>query len=316
MTETSSKLKKIDMRDAFFDQIYDMAKENNDLIFLTADHGAFSLVKFEEDYPERYINIGISEQNMIGSAAGLAASGKITFAYGITPFVSLRVLEQLTIDVASMDLSVNVVSVGGGFTYSTDGPTHQGLQDLPAVNTIPNMTIFNSSDPASTRAFAKISAKEPGPKYIRIEKGYLPDLRDDTHDFSKGFDQIKEGKDLTIVATGAIVHEAKKVSDILFEENGLEVGVIDLYRIKPLPSDDLIAALSETTNVLTLEEGYLDGGMGSIIGTLLADNGINSKFLRCGIKNTFCFNYDTRESLLKIYEIDALSIIKKVKTWL
>ena len=124
-------------------------------------------------------------QNMIGSAAGLAASGKITFAYGITPFVSLRVLEQLTIDVASMDLSVNVVSVGGGFTYSTDGPTHQGLQDLPAVNTIPNMTIFNSSDPASTRAFAKISAKEPGPKYIRIEKGYLPDLRDDTHDLGK-----------------------------------------------------------------------------------------------------------------------------------
>ena len=316
MTGALNKLKKIDMRDAFFDQVYEMAKENNDVVFLTADHGAFSLVKFEKDFPDRYINIGISEQNMIGSAAGLAASGKIAFAYGITPFVSLRVLEQLTIDVASMNLSVNVVSVGGGFTYSTDGPTHQGLQDLSAVYTIPNMTILNSSDPASTRAFAKISVKESGPKYIRIEKGYLPDLRDDNHDFSKGFHQLKEGKDLTIVATGAIVHEAIKVSDILYKEKGLKVGVIDLYRIKPLPSDDLIDVLSKATNILTLEEGYLDGGMGSIIATLLSDSGINSKFLRLGIENKFCFDYDSRESLLKLYEIDALSIVNKVNSWI
>jgi len=316
VTENSNKVKRIDMRDAFFDQVYEMAKEDNDIVFLTADHGAFSLVKFEQDFPDRYINIGISEQNMIGSGAGLASSGKIVFAYGITPFVSLRVLEQLTIDLASMNLPVNIVSVGGGFTYSTDGPTHQGLQDLPAVYTIPNMTILNSSDPSSTKAFAEIAAKEIGPKYIRIEKGFLPDLRDDNHDFSKGFHEIKSGKDLTIVATGAIVHEAIKASDMLYKEKGLEVGVIDVYRIKPLPTDGLKNLLSKVDRLLTLEEGYLDGGLGSIIGTLLAENGLNTKFLRLGIENDFCFNYDSRESLLKLYELDAPSIFNRVNSWL
>ena len=317
MAESSKSSVQIDMRDAFFDQVYEMARDNNDIIFLSADHGAFSLEKFQQDFPERYINIGISEQNMIGSAAGLALSGKIVFVYGITPFVSLRVLEQLTIDLASMDLSVNIVSVGAGFTYSTDGPTHQGLQDLSVVCTIPNMTVLNSSDPFSTKAFAKIGAIEPGPKYIRIEKGFLPYLTDEgKHDYSKGFIELKKGNDLTILSTGALVHEAIKASDFLHKKEGKSVGVIDLYRLKPLPDLDLIILLRGRKRIVTLEEGYLDGGMGSMIGTLIAENKLNIPFLRMGLKNEFCFVYDSREAVLDKYGLTSSKIAKKISSWI
>jgi transketolase len=127
----------VDMRDAFFDAVYELASENSDVYFLSVDHGAFSLERFQKTFPDRYINLGIAEQNMIGVSAGLSLSGKIVFSYGIAPFVSLRVLEQISLDLASMCANVNIISVGAGFTYSTDGPSHHGLQDLSAVLTTP-----------------------------------------------------------------------------------------------------------------------------------------------------------------------------------
>ena len=307
----------IDMRDAFFDAVYDEAKINKDLIFLSVDHGAFSLERFQKDFNERYINIGIAEQNMIGVASGLALSGKIVFGYGITPFVSLRVLEQITLDLAAMNANVNIVSVGAGFTYSTDGPSHQGLQDLSVILTVPQISIYNSSDPISTKAFAQIAANVPGPKYIRIEKGNLPLLsRKNDEDFLSGVSEIVNGNDLTIIATGAIVHEALKAAEILKAESGLNIGVIDLYRIKPLPEDALIKLIQDTNKIVTLEEGYLDGGMGSMIGALLAEKSICKPFLKLGIKNHFCFDYGTRDYLLDLYNLNGKKVAGSINDWL
>ena len=166
-----SDLSNIDMRDAFFDAVYDEAAQNPSVYFLSDDHGAFSLERFQKDFPDRYINIGIAEQNMIGVSSGLSLSGKIVYCYGISPFVSLKVLEQISLDLAAIGSNVNIVSVGAGFTYATDGPSHHGLQDLSAVLSTPNITILNSSDPKSTQAFAKIATRQNGPKYIRIIDG-------------------------------------------------------------------------------------------------------------------------------------------------
>ena len=307
----------IDMRDAFFDAVYDEAEKNKDLIFLSVDHGAFSLEKFQEDFKERYINIGIAEQNMVGVASGLALSGKIVFGYGITPFVSLRVLEQITLDVAAMNANVNIVSVGAGFTYSTDGPSHQGLQDLSAILTVPQISIYNSSDPISTKAFAQIAANVPGPKYIRIEKGTLPLLaRKNDEDLLLGVSEIVNGNDLTIIATGAIVHEALKAAEVLKAESGLNIGVIDLYRIKPLPEDTLLKLIQDTNKIVTLEEGYLDGGMGSMIAALLAEKSIYKPFLKLGIKNHFCFDYGTRDYLLDLYNLNGKKVAESINDWL
>lgn len=310
-------LSNIDMRDAFFDAVYDEAAKNPDIYFLSDDHGAFSLDKFQRDFPNRYINIGIAEQNMIGVSSGLALSGKIVYCYGISPFVSLKVLEQISLDLAAMDANVNIVSVGAGFTYSTDGPSHHGLQDLSAVITTPNVTILNSSDPKSTQAFAKIGTDKKGPKYIRIEKGKLPILnRRDDEDFSEGISEIEKGEDLTIIASGSIVHEALKAAKIIKNDLGLNVGVIDLYRIKPLPEVQLLKLLKDKKKIVTLEEGYLDGGMGSMIASFLLENSFFKPFLRLGIMNQFCFDYGTRDYLLDLYNINGNKIATKINNWL
>jgi transketolase len=152
-----------------------------------------------------------------------------------------------------MYLPVNIVSVGAGFTYSTDGPTHQGIQDLPAVMTVPNLSVFNSSDPFSTRAFAEIAVTEPGAKYIRIEKGNLNTFFEDmSHNYSEGVACIRDGTDIVIVSSGAILHEAMKAAELLQNETGLKVGVIDLYRPKPLPIKSLISLLSVAERIVTL----------------------------------------------------------------
>ena len=201
----------IDMRDAFFEELVSQAKLNSNIVILSADHGAFALEEFAKDNPKQYINIGIAEQNMIGVAAGLAASGKIVFVYGITPFVSLRVLEHLTIDVATMQLPVIVVSVGAGFTYSTDGPTHQGLQDLAAILSVPGMTVLNSSDPVNTSHFVQRAIKEKKPTYIRIEKEKLQEFNRLNSNYQKdGYSLLTNGNsDLMIVSTGSISHDVQ-----------------------------------------------------------------------------------------------------------
>ena len=311
-----SDLSNIDMRDAFFDAVYDEATQNPNVYFLSDDHGAFSLERFQKDFPERYINIGIAEQNMIGVSSGLSLSGKIVYCYGISPFVSLKVLEQISLDLATIGSNVNIVSVGAGFTYATDGPSHHGLQDLSAVLSTPNITILNSSDPKSTQAFAKMAIDQKGPKYIRIEKGTLPLLeREDQEDFSRGVSEIQKGSDLTIVASGSIVHEALKAANIIESELNLSVGVLDLYRVKPLPEIFLVDLLKKTKKIITLEEGYLDGGVGSMIASLLLEKSILKPFLRLGIKNHFCFEYGTREYLLDLYNLNAVKIAKKINDW-
>lgn len=307
----------IDMRDAFFDEVYELASQDPNIYFLSDDHGAFGLKRFEKDFPERYINIGIAEQNMIGVSSGLSLSGKIVYCYGISPFVSLKVLEQISLDLAAMNANVNIVSVGAGFTYATDGPSHHGLQDLSAVLTTPNITILNSSDPISTRAFARIGTDLKGPKYIRIEKGILPLLnRENNNDFSIGVSKVKTGEDLTIISSGSIVHEALKAAKIIKDELNLNVGVLDLYRVKPLPEDSLIKMIKNTKKIITLEEGYLDGGMGSTIASFLLEKSIYKPFIRLGIKNHFCFDYGTRDYLLDLYNLNGKKIAKTLCEWL
>lgn len=306
----------IDMRDAFFNTVYDMASQNPNVYFLSDDHGAFGLEKFQKDFPDRYINIGIAEQNMIGVSSGLSLSGKIVYCYGISPFVSLKVLEQISLDLSAMGANVNIVSVGAGFTYATDGPSHHGLQDLSAVLTTPNITILNSSDPVSTKAFAKMGVDQKGPKYIRIEKGILPLLeRSVEENFSRGVSQIKSGSDLSIIASGAIVHEALNAARIIKKDLNLNVGVIDLYRVKPLPEKALVDLVKDSNKIVTLEEGYLDGGMGSMISSMLLERSIFKPFLRIGINNHFCFDYGSRDYLLDLYNLNGKKIAKRIKDW-
>jgi transketolase len=303
-------MNKIDMRDAFFETLVEAALTDERIIVLSADHGAFALKKFEEEMPDRYINMGIAEQNMVGVAAGLAASGKIVFIYGITPFVSLRVLEQLTIDVATMQLPVNVISVGAGFTYSTDGPTHQGLQDIAAIATIPGMTILNSSDPENTKAFVKLAIENNKPHYIRIEKeklAILPREQSISEAISLGYSTIVSNKSkLLILSTGIWTHHLIQILEEMENKTIKSVDLIDVHQLKPVEA--LNELLKYYTNILVIEDSYssyLSAEIAKHISTQRL--GIQLSIIDAGEK--FSFAGDNREMMESLAGL-SYSIIK------
>jgi transketolase len=308
---------KIDMRDAFFEKLVEAARLDARIIVLSADHGAFALKKFEEEMPDRYINIGIAEQNMVGVAAGLAASGKIVFIYGISPFVSLRVLEQLTIDVAAMQLPVNVVSVGAGFTYSTDGPTHQGLQDISAIATIPGMTIFNSSDPVNTRAFVEMAISSKRPHYIRIEKEKFPEFpreNDGAASLKAGFSRFGSSESNLVIITSGITGQ------IVFphlekwaQEFDTSTSLIDIHRIKPFP--DLLNQLNGHSYIVVVDEVY-QSTIGANITSLMLKNQVGQRLLIAENGENFQFVGSTRESMADISGLSAIKLAKKISKFL
>jgi transketolase len=303
---------KVDMRDAFFERLYEVASKDSRIMLLTADHGAFALEKFQKNLPTQYINVGIAEQNMVGVAAGLAMSGKIVFIYGISPFVSLRVLEQLTIDVSAMRLAVNVVSVGAGFTYSTDGPTHQGLQDISAISSIPGMTILNSSDPFNTSAFVDIVIEEQSPHYIRIEKEKLknfPIVSAHENLTSSSFRIIHPGSNKNLViSTGFLSHVV--LDSIAFIDSKIAdcPTVIDLHRIFPLVDENLKSKILSFNRIVVAEENYFERGLYSILSTYLMKNNWKGELLSLGVQQLFEFCGSDRELLLQKHGLDKENI--------
>jgi len=301
---------KIDMRDAFFERLTEVARKDERIVVLSADHGAFALEKFQEEMPDRYINMGIAEQNMVGVAAGLAASGKIIFIYGITPFVSLRVLEQLTLDIAAMQLPVNVISVGAGFTYSTDGPTHQGLQDVAAVSTIPGMIILNSSDPINTKAFVDLAVESEKPHYIRVEKEKLNSFsRKNPNFLDDGYSILKLGNSKNcIISTGFISHE---VLSLIEEINNEDLTLIDIHNLSQPNFESLVKFLARFTALISIEENYLSG-ISTMISRLITFNDLKVKLTSIGVPDNYVYHSAGRGELLKHCGLDSGSLRRKV----
>lgn len=309
------KISDTDMRDAFFDELYDIATNDSQLVFLTADMGAFSLAKFKKDLPKQYINVGVAEQNMVSVAAGLALGGKTVFVYTIVPFVTMRCYEQIKVDLCCMNLPVTIIGVGAGFTYGSDGPTHHATQDIAVMRTLPEITILNPSDSVMTRVFAEIAYKNTGPVYIRIEKGKLPLIYDDISiDFSDGITKTRKGSDLSIISTGIMTHKAHEVAEIL-SRYSISAGVIDLYRIKPLNTKLLLKYITDSKSIVTLEENSVIGGIGSAVAEALSDNACNKPLKRLATPDIHCFELGERELLHACYGLDTDSIVKSIVEW-
>lgn len=304
----------IAMRDAFIDKLYEIASDDRRVILISADFGAPSLDRFRRDLSSQFINIGIAEQNMISVAAGLALGGKIVFCYAILPFVTLRCYEQIRVDLCCMNLPVTLVGVGAGYAYHDEGPTHHGLEDIAVMRTLPNMIILSASESEMAMAFAWIAYNTPGPKYIRLDRGNLPSYRLRLR--GEGWREIRSGADLAIVATGYMVGQAMKVAESLAKHD-VESRVIDLYRIKPF-NEDLIDALTKekSRRVVTLEEGFTDGGVGSIMAEALTDCGESLRLKRIGSPNQYCFQYGSRDEIHKLHGLDVDGITKTILEWL
>ncbi len=305
----------ISMRDAFLDELYDIAREDRQVIFLSNDFGAPSLDKFREDIPDQFIHIGIAEQNMVNVATGLAMANKIVYLYSIAPFLPLRCFEQIRVHMSMKGFHINGVMVGAGYSYDLSGPTHQALEDIAIMSSLPGMTIFNASDSAMGAAFARMTYQNPGPKYIRFDREKLPSLYDDGADFSSGISILKEGRDLTIVTTGIMVHRAFEVANEL-ARHSIDAGIVDLYRIKPLNEELLLDTAGKTGRILTIEESFISSGIGNIISGLIVKRESDLKLKCLGIPDRFITQGGDRKNLQRLCGLDVDSIIGTTLEWL
>ena len=258
------------MRSAFIETLTALAETDPDLLLLTGDVGFSVFENFREKFPGRFYNAGIAEANLMGVASGLAACGKTVFAYSIMPFITLKCYEQIKLDVCYHKLGVKIVGVGGGVSYGSQGPTHQACDDIALMRILPGMRVICPADPFEARQAVKAAAQTPGPFFIRLGKNGEPALFPGRSEFQvgKGY-QAREGKDLTLLATGSMVETALKTALIL-EAGGLSSRVVSLHTVKPLDEELILKCRKETGALFTLEEHSLIGGLGSAVAEVLA----------------------------------------------
>ena len=301
-----------DLRDAFFDEIYNLGAKDQNLIILTNDMDVFSLRKFKKDFPKQFYNTGVAEQNMINVAAGLASCGKKIYVFGILSFVTFRCYEQIKFNICSRNLDVNIVGVGAGLSFGFDGPTHHGIQDIMAMHLLPEISILNPADGNSTAACAHISYHSKKPNYIRIDKGIISKIYKNNYDFSKGFKIIKSIKKNNIISIGYMTSKACEIIKKLEKEN-INIGLIDLFNLDAIESLIKNLLKKEIDNVFILEENASEVGVAAIISTSLSKYDNNIKIEKIGLPNLQIFKYGTREWMHEEFGLSIMQIINKIK---
>ena len=303
---------KIATRESFGKALVELGKENENVVVLTADlAGATKTSLFEKEFPDRFINVGIAEQNMIGISAGLATTGKIPFASTFAMFAAGRAYDQIRNSVAYPKLNVKICGTHAGVTVGEDGATHQMLEDLSLMRSIPNMTVLCTSDDVQTRWAIKEMAKIDGPVYIRLARVATPVIYDENQKFEIGkMIQIGDGTDATVFATGVEVAEALKAKEELEKEN-INIRVVDVHTIKPIDREMIIKCAKETKKLITIEDHSIIGGLGTAICEVLSEE-CPTKVVRRGMQDKFGKS-GKAEQLLKYFKLDSEAIIEKIK---
>lgn len=272
------------MRDTFIRTLTELAENDERILLLTADLGYTVLEKFADRHPTRFFNVGVAEQNMIGLGTGLAESGFLPFLYSIATFATLRPYEFIRNGPVLHHLPARIVGVGGGFEYGSAGPTHHAIEDIAALRVFPGLTIVAPADHEQTRTALKATWNLPGPVYYRLgknEKQTVPGLGGC---FELGRVQVcREGDDAVIICMGGISIEAAAAADMLASK-GINAALVVVASINPQPTEDLIEILSRFSTAVTVEAHYIAGGIGSLVAEIIADNGIQCRLTRCGVR--------------------------------
>ena len=299
-------------RDGFGAGLVEAGQNNEDIVVLDADVGSSTRVKyFMEEFPERFFQMGIAEANMAGTAAGLATCGKIPFASTFAVFASSRIADQLRNSIAYPKLNVKIAATHAGLTVGPDGATHQAIEDIGILRSIPNFTVIVPCDFYEAKEATKAAAEYQGPVYLRLTRGKVPFVYDEDYKFEWGkVATLREGKDVTIFATGIMVEQALKAADALKEEN-ITAEVVNVHTIKPLDVDGVIERAKKTGAVVTAEEHNVFNGLGSAIAELLVEN-CPMPMQRVGVKDTFGESGQGQE-LLEKYGLTHNEIKEAVK---
>ena len=304
-----------DPRKTFGEALLEAGEKNENIVAISADSSKGSgLGPFREKFPERHFEFGIMEQGIIGYASGLATTGKIPFVAAIAPFVTARPFEMFRNDLGYMRQNVKVVGRCAGLTYSDLGPTHQSLDDIAILRTIPGVTILNPGDPVEIKKAVHAAADHKGPVYIKIGSPKMPVLYSQDYTFEIGRGVVmKEGSDVTIIGTGTVLSKAYYAAEILKKE-GVNARLLDIHTLKPLDKDLIIKAARETKKIVTVEEHYLYGGLGSAVAWVLARE-YPAPVKMIGVDDQFAAN-GPYEELLGLYGLQAEQIAKTVRTFI
>ena len=311
-----SEVKKIATRESYGNALAELGAQNPNVVVLDADlAGATKTAVFKKAFPERHIDCGIAEGNMMGVAAGLATCGKVVFASSFAMFAAGRAFEQVRNSIGYPHLNVKIGATHAGISVGEDGATHQCNEDIAIMRTIPGMTIICPADDVEARAAVKAAAEYEGPVYLRFGRLAVPVINDEaTYKFEigKGI-TMKEGKDVTIIATGLEVNESLEAAKLLGAD-GISAEVIDIHTIKPIDRELVVASAKKTGKVVTVEEHSIIGGLGGAVAEVLAEEA-PTKMLRIGMMDQFGESGPAKV-LIEKYGLDAKSIYEKVKAWL
>ena len=267
-----------DFRDAVFEQVFQIVAQDPRTMVLTNDMGAMGISQIQDSYPRQIFNVGISEQNMMSVAAGLALSGHVVFVYGIAAHITTRCYEQLKLDVCALKVPVILLGMGPGLSYGVDGPTHHATHDYALLQTLPGMTIYIPADGIAVQAMVEQAYRNSTPAYIRIDKDpYDPVYAPHAHDFSLGVGAIQQGESLCVVTNGIMLGRVREAAMELLPE-GIEITIVDLYRLNPFNESGLWEVCREAHAIVTVEEHGRTGGIGSLVGRLLSERGLAIPF--------------------------------------
>ena len=305
-------MSKIATREAYGKSLARLGLENKNIVVLDADLSkSTKTAEFKKVCPERFINVGIAEQNLAGISAGLATTGKIPFMSTFAMFAAGRAFEIIRNAICYPNLNVKVCATHAGLTVGADGASHQAIEDLALMRSIPNMVVLNPADAVSADKLIEAAVEYNGPVYVRLGRAPVPVVYNEASKIEIGkANTIKEGNDVTIIATGIMIAEAMTAAETL-EAEGISVRIVDMHTIKPLDNEAVIKAAKETKGIVTAEEHTILGGLGSAVAEVLVENH-PTKMRRIGVKDTFGES-GTPAELLEKYGLTANDIVKAVK---
>lgn len=303
------------MRTAYLDALYELARKDKNVFAMISDNGAIVYDQYRKDFPDQYINSGIAEASMVAMAAGMASRGKIPFAYTIGAFLAYRALEFIRNDVCLQNQNVKIVGTGAGCVYSALGPTHHTTEDLGILRGMPNLTVFSPASPMEVKKVVNAAYEINGPVYIRLGTNREPEVYEREYDFKVGKGvELRSGTDVTLVSTGSIVYDVLQIANQL-EKEGLSARVVNIHTIKPFDREIIIKAGKETKMIVTVEEHNINGGLGSAVAEVIAEENLDVEFKRIGLED-FIQGYGNHSEVKKKNGLGNEDVIKKIKSLL
>jgi len=318
---TQSAIKPRAMRDVFIERIWQSMAADESVFFLSADFGSPMLDRIRADFPSRFVNVGIAEQNLINVAVGLALEGFSVNAYAIAPFITMRCFEQIRVSLALLStvrpMKVNLIGVGAGYSYVVSGPTHQCYEDISLMRTLPTVRVLSPADHVSAAALFDLTRSVGGINYLRFDAQPLPVLYQEAPaSFSSGLIVHSRGTDATFVSTGYMTHVALDVAAAL-ATRGFSIGIVDLIDLSRFDKTLLLTELVQSNAIVSLEEGFSGkGGLDSALLSLLSTEGLQKSFLSIGVPGSYRFELGARDVLHEQVGIGRNAVTRRVLDFL